>query len=76
MIHATQVTLTQSELTSILILATEFLRRESQGINMGDTYRTEHTRQIWLKNCHSLIAKTDNALNYCLIADEPIRQSY
>ena len=75
MITETQVTLTQSELTSILILATEFIRRDAQGIKT-DTYRTEHTRQIWLNNCHRIISKADNALNYCLITNEPTPIGY
>jgi len=74
MITTTQVTLTQSELTSILILATEFLRRDKAGIHQNDTYRTEHTRQIWLNNCNSLVRKADNALNHCLTADEIVRE--
>lgn len=72
MISETQVTLTQSELTSILILATEFLRRDKAGIHQNDTYRTEHTRQIWLNNCNSIVMKADQALNYCIVADEII----
>lgn len=75
MIHETQVTLTQSELTSILILCTEFVRRDAQGVPTN-TYRTEHTRQIWLKNCNALIMKMDNALNHCLITNEPTPIGY
>lgn len=75
MITETQVTLTQSELTSILILCTEFVRRDSQGIK-SDMHRTERTRQIWLNNCNSLIMKADNALNHCLVSNEPIPINY
>ena len=69
MITETQVTLTQSELTTILILCTEFLRRESQGIRT-DMYRTNRTREIWLNNCNALVMKADNAMNQCLLANE------
>lgn len=73
MINETQVTLTQSELTSILILATEFIRRDKAGIHTSDTYRTERTRQIWLNNCNSIVRKMDNAFNHCLVAGETLR---
>lgn len=75
MITETQVTLTQTELTQILILCTEFVRREMRGVPT-DIYRTNHTRQIWLRNCDSIIRKADNALNHCLVADECPRINY
>lgn len=75
MIRETEVTLTQTELTQILILATEFVRRDIKGYNNPDFYRTERTRQIWLRNCDSIILKMDKALDHCLVADEPLISS-
>jgi hypothetical protein len=69
MIHETQVTLTQTELTTIQILCTEFIRRDAQGIH-SDLHKTERTRQIWLTSCGSIVAKTNNALTHCLVTNE------
>jgi len=65
MVHATTITLTQTELTSIVILASEFVRRELAGINKGDLYQTDHTRKIWVDTCKSILLKSNKAIAEC-----------
>jgi len=66
MLNETQVTLTQGELTQILILCSEFVRRNAV-LRQTDLKAPSAHLDIWLRNCNSIIAKTDKALALCMV---------
>ena len=61
MCNETQVTLTQTELTTILTLSSEYVRRDAL-MSINDRL-PDKIRKIWLENCNSIIRKTNVALN-------------
>jgi hypothetical protein len=66
MIPQTTITLTQSELSVLLILTTERLELEQAN---RIKHMTDNIRQYWLKDCKTALAKIDQAFTHCLVTD-------
>ena len=66
MIPQTTITLTQSELSVLLILTKERLELEqAERIK----HMTAKIRQYWLNDCKTALDKIDKAFTHCLVTD-------
>ena len=71
-IDSAQVSLSPLELNSMIILATEWLRRDAKGIHTNESEHTQRNRQLWLKACNGIVCKASDALNECILAGEMV----